>query len=58
MTQPATAAPGTATDHCEHDSLKAIRPRVAGLNVHRWQTAAAVRLCRRAMPRPLRATPN
>ena len=58
MTQPVTAAPGTATDHFDHDSLEAVRPRVAGPDVHRMQTAAAARPCGPATPRPLRATPN
>ncbi|MDE0124677.1 MAG: hypothetical protein OXN97_08895 [Bryobacterales bacterium] len=58
MTQPVPAAPGTATYHFDHDSLEAVRPRVAGLDVHRTQIAATARLGGPAVHRPLRATPN
>lgn len=58
MTQPVTSAPRIATDHFDHDLLEAVRSRVARLDLHQMQIAAAVRLCAPAMPRPIRATPN
>lgn len=44
------------TDRFDHDSLEVLRPRVKGLDVHRMQVTAAVRLCEPGMARPLRAT--
>ena len=58
MRQPVTAAPKTATDHFDDDSLEAIRPRLAGLDAHRMQTTAGVRPCGPATPWPLRAAPS
>ena len=58
MTQSVTAAPGAATHRFDHDSLEAVRPRVAGLDVHRTRITAAARPCGPAVRRPLRATPD
>ena len=56
MTQTVTVASGAVTDHFDHDSLEVLRPRVAGLDVHKMQVTATVRLCEPDMDRPLRAT--
>ena len=56
MTQPAAAAQGAVTDHFDHGSLEVLRPRAAGLDVHKMRITATVRLCEPGMPRPLRAT--
>ena len=56
MTQPAVAAPAAVTDRFDRDSLEVLRPRVAGLDVHKLQVTATVRLCEPGMDQPLRAT--
>ena len=56
MKQPLTVASGTVKDHFDHDSLEVIRPRIAGLDVHRMEVTAIVRLCEPDMDRPQRAT--
>ena len=56
MAQPVTLASGTVTDQFDHDSLEVIRPRVAGLDVHKMQVTATVRLCEPDIDRPLCAT--
>ena len=56
MTQTVTVTSGAVTDHFDHDSLEVLRPRVAGLDVHKMQVTATVRLCEPGMARPLRAT--
>ena len=51
MTQPVSAARGTATHHFGRDSLEAVRPSAAGPDVHGMQSTPAI-------PRPLRAAPS
>lgn len=58
MMQPVTAAPGTARHHFVRGSRETVRPRAAGPDVHRMRITAAVRLCGRAMHRPVRAATN
>ena len=49
---PALGAPGSFSP----DSLDVLRPRVAGLDVHKMQVTTTVRLCDPGAERPLRAT--
>ena len=56
MTQPTVVAQGAVTDHFDRDSLEVLRPRVAGLDVHKLAITATVRLCEPGMAQPLRAT--
>ena len=56
MTQPVTVHSGVPKDHFDHDSLEVLRPRVAGVDVHKMQVRATMRLCEPDRSRPSRAT--